>query len=628
MSKGKMNADLGHALKPFDGKDDFTDWQRMMKNVLIQQDLDDALSGEKPASMTNTTWTKVLKKAKSSIEIHLTRSVRSHITEKMIAQEACEKLENVYMGKTVSNKLFLKDELFGLRLEERGDIEDHVEETYKDDDMAIILLRSLPSSFKHFQTTLMFGKESLKLEDVIQALQSYAKLDDITKSSQGLYAKGKEKGLEKTKEEKIGNIGRSKSKKKKEKKEGCFECGSTDHWKRNCKIWKEKKAKREGSSSSASAVTEHESDGEFLSVTLGSKAFTNWILDTGCTFHMCAVREWFDTYKEVSSGEVLMGDDSSCPVKGIDEAGYGYKSKKGRLRVAKGSLVARAHKPERVARITQARPVGGVSSCKLDFCEYCVLGKQRKVSFTSSSADNRSKEQLSYIYSNVWGPVPTKSNGRARYFVTFMDDLSRKVWVYFMKQKSEVFAKFMEWKTKTENQTGRKIKYLRSDNRGFEKGVKGFKLWDINNRKKVVNRDVVFDETTMPLNKVESSREKKDNVEIKATKILLINSDEKEAQVEQIEQDAESDGFEEEEEHQHRSPVRNQVEQEIGQIEGTLIYQTSQRVQIPTNNPPTFQRCIALDKPNWNKKEPDRFGFNQNEVNYALNISQGDPTTY
>ncbi|CAL8168905.1 unnamed protein product [Prunus armeniaca] len=466
MSKGKMNADLGPALKPFDGKDDFTDWQRMMKNILIQRDLDDALSGEKPTGMTDVTWTKVLKKAKSSIEIHLTRSVRSHITEKMTAREAWEKLHNVYMGKTVSNKLFLKDELFGLRLEEGGDIEDHVckfqncitnlqkvEETYKDDDMAIILL-----------------------------------------SSQGLYAKGKERGREKTKEEKIGNRGRSKSKKKKEKKEGCFECGSADHWKRNCKIWKKKKAKREGSSSSASAVTEHESDGELLSM----------------HFSYCAVREWFDTYKKVSSGEVLMGDDSSCPVKGIDtvrirmfngmirvlgnvryvprlrknlislgtldEVSYGYESKKGRLRVAKGSLVVMRGdlQPNKLYKLIGTTIVGGaavsinqgVSSCKLDFCEYCVLGKQRKVSFTSSSADNRSNEQLSYIHSDVWGPAPTKSNGGAKYFVTFMGDFSRKVWVYFIKQKSEVFAKFKEWKTETENQTGRKIKYLRSDNGG------------------------------------------------------------------------------------------------------------------------------------------------------------------
>ncbi|KAM2239337.1 hypothetical protein ACFXTI_008900 [Malus domestica] len=43
----------------------------------------------------------------------------------------------------------------------------------------------------------------------------------------------------------------------------------------------------------------------------------------------------------------------------------------------------------------------GMSSCKLDFCEYCVLGKQIKVSFASSNADNQSKEQLSYIHSDV-----------------------------------------------------------------------------------------------------------------------------------------------------------------------------------------------------------------------------------
>ncbi|KAK8570961.1 hypothetical protein V6N13_094058 [Hibiscus sabdariffa] len=36
--------------------------------------------------------------------------------------------------------------------------------------------------------------------------------------------------------------------------------------------------------------------------------------------------------------------------------------------------------------------------------------------------------------------------------------------MYFLKHKSEVFAKFKLWKAEVENQTGRKIKYLRSDN--------------------------------------------------------------------------------------------------------------------------------------------------------------------
>ena len=68
------------------------------------------------------------------------------------------------------------------------------------------------------------------------------------------------------------------------------------------------------------------------------------------------------------------------------------------------------------------------------------------------------------MHSNVWGPTRELSLGGSQYFVTFIDDFSRKVWVYFIKQKSKVFAKFKIWKAEVENQTGRKIKYLRSDN--------------------------------------------------------------------------------------------------------------------------------------------------------------------
>ena len=56
------------------------------------------------------------------------------------------------------------------------------------------------------------------------------------------------------------------------------------------------------------------------------------------------------------------------------------------------------------------------------------------------------------------------SLGGARYFVVFIDDHSRWCAVYFMKNKSEVIHKFIEFKCMAENQTGRKIKALQSDN--------------------------------------------------------------------------------------------------------------------------------------------------------------------
>jgi len=64
----------------------------------------------------------------------------------------------------------------------------------------------------------------------------------------------------------------------------------------------------------------------------------------------------------------------------------------------------------------------------------------------------------------VWGPSPVAFIGGARYYVTFIDDFSRKVWVYFLKQKLKIFQKFKELKTLVKTQTGRKVKVLRSDN--------------------------------------------------------------------------------------------------------------------------------------------------------------------
>ena len=51
------------------------------------------------------------------------------------------------------------------------------------------------------------------------------------------------------------------------------------------------------------------------------------------------------------------------------------------------------------------------------------------------------------------------------YFVSFIDDFLRKVWIYILKHKDKMFEKFKEWKNLVENQNGNKVKKLRTDNR-------------------------------------------------------------------------------------------------------------------------------------------------------------------
>lgn len=57
-----------------------------------------------------------------------------------------------------------------------------------------------------------------------------------------------------------------------------------------------------------------------------------------------------------------------------------------------------------------------------------------------------------------------ESLGGHRYFVSMIDDFSRMTLVFVMKHKSEVFKTFKQWKVLLENQTGKKIKRMRTDN--------------------------------------------------------------------------------------------------------------------------------------------------------------------
>jgi transposase InsO family protein len=70
------------------------------------------------------------------------------------------------------------------------------------------------------------------------------------------------------------------------------------------------------------------------------------------------------------------------------------------------------------------------------------------------------------VHSDICGPMSVESISGSSYFVTFIDDYSRRTWIYFLKTKDEVFDQFQEFKALVENQTGKKIKVLRSDNGG------------------------------------------------------------------------------------------------------------------------------------------------------------------
>lgn len=98
-------------------------------------------------------------------------------------------------------------------------------------------------------------------------------------------------------------------------------------------------------------------------------------------------------------------------------------------------------------------------------CFHCLAGKQTRVAFKSSTPP-RVSCILDLIYSDVYGPMKTRSLGGALYFVTFIDDHSRKTWIYTLKMKDQVFDVFKQFYALVERQTRKKLKCIRSDNGG------------------------------------------------------------------------------------------------------------------------------------------------------------------
>ncbi|KMQ86259.1 retrovirus-related gag-pol polyprotein [Lasius niger] len=95
-------------------------------------------------------------------------------------------------------------------------------------------------------------------------------------------------------------------------------------------------------------------------------------------------------------------------------------------------------------------------------CDICLQGKMVRSPFPKKS--ERESEILEIVHSDICGPMRVESNGKAKYYVTFIDDNTRWCEVRFLKSKDEVLQRFKEFKNLVENQKEKKIKYLQSDN--------------------------------------------------------------------------------------------------------------------------------------------------------------------
>ncbi|KAL4341003.1 hypothetical protein GQ457_08G035090 [Hibiscus cannabinus] len=100
-----------------------------------------------------------------------------------------------------------------------------------------------------------------------------------------------------------------------------------------------------------------------------------------------------------------------------------------------------------------------------DKCDSCQLGKSHRLPFSLDGV-KRANMKLELVHSDLCGPMKTSSMNGSKYFLLFIDDLTRMCWVYFLKSKLNVLSTFKEFKIFAENQSDCKLKVLRTDNGG------------------------------------------------------------------------------------------------------------------------------------------------------------------
>lgn len=282
-----------------------------------------------------------MKKARSIIVLSVTNSVLRKIRKEETATRIMRVLDQLYLAKSLPNRFYLKQKLYGYRMPESLSIESNIDEYLQlitdlenidvmvsDEDQAILLLMSLP---KQFDQLLRYGtgRTTLTLDEVVAAI--YAKEFEIGSNSHS----NKDSGESMYARERREHRGRpdcrdkspryNKSWSKSKRKKGCWICGEEGHFKNSYPSRNKSQGKsRHQASSSRGEATMVKDDSEATGLYVlealhltGISLEDEWVIDTGCSYHMTYRREWFEDLREDVGGSVRMGNKTTSKVRGI-----------------------------------------------------------------------------------------------------------------------------------------------------------------------------------------------------------------------------------------------------------------------------------------------------------------------
>lgn len=485
-----------------------------------------AKAGRQPIVAEEEDATK-LDQAKSILALCVEKNLFVHIRSCETALEIWNKFQSLFEDKGLKRKISLLRTLISYKLDECDTMQEYIDGitntasklqsigfTLTDDWTTAIMLAGLTEKFDPFIMTLEASANEMTADEVKQKLLD-TQMEGGSKGAAFLSKKNNRNGKQKT------------NKKNKGKKRKCYICESELHLANTCPSKKvdEKKEKKNEKSDTAKAfiamlsvckknewyldsgASSHMSphsdilfekknasvgeitiaNNECLKVECIGKSrikIDDESIDVNDVLHIPKLgANLLSVYKMVSHGNTIVFNANGCSI---------YDSTNKLLKVIKpvdgvyklcapmNDICILANKKESNAMMWHRRfghlnfgmlrklnaAADGIDVSNDDVqiknCKICALGKQHREPFTTS--EKHSSKILELVHTDLCGPMENKSLGGARYMLTFTDDFSRKTFLYFLKEKSQVAKTFVQFKKAVENETDSKLKCIRSDN--------------------------------------------------------------------------------------------------------------------------------------------------------------------
>nr|GEX26554.1 ribonuclease H-like domain-containing protein [Tanacetum cinerariifolium] len=290
----------------------------------------------------------------------------------------------------------------------------NIEVKFKNEDLALLLLTSLPASYEHFVDTLLYEQEALTLRDVIAKLNS-KKIKERSKAKgddgEGLYVRGRT-----------------------DRRDSCPSRGKLDILfdflecdgdivqlgdNKECKIRGIGKVSLMLVLKKKTVLCRFKTKGWDISVRrlekwgmFGKKSleFEHLCIESRISRHLTVVGTPQQNRVAKRMNRTLMDKDL-------------WHSRLG-------------HPADQVLNVLK-NDLNLTKNTSVSVCETCHRAKQTREPFTLS--DHKSVKPGELVHLDLWGPYRVSSKEGFKYFLTIVDDYSRAVWTYLLKTKDEAY---------------------------------------------------------------------------------------------------------------------------------------------------------------------------------------------